>query len=213
MKNRTFINSQGFEVNAPDAPAAAAFATRDYRGNAKDARDKMPLCGLAVPVMLQQTGDTRRYIALDTWQAKTTAAAAASVYVGKQNKNMLRYQCVIETRGASVELHANMIAANGSAPLWYATESGYASPNFANAKWHDKLESVFRFVESATVTVYVTDETGRDTFPPVTVSGNRDVLGRYVKKDENGKTPLLRMIDAVTIDRKGYSNYPKRKKH
>ena len=182
--------------------------TTDYRGNATDARTRERLNGKqAVAVTLTRTGDKTRYISRETWESETTIEQAAKVYTGKSNNNMLRYQCVIETPNPSKELHANMLASNGNTPLWYATANGYCSPSFANARWHDKLTNIFEFVESATITIVITDETTGALFDTVSVSGNRDKLGRFVKKDETGKYPLLVLIDKATERRKGYRNH------
>ena len=188
--------------------------TRDYRANATDARYKVRLIDTDAPAIackLQQTGNVTRYIALDSWLETVKPADVASVIVGKMNKNALYYQCIIDT-DATPEMHANMIAANGNAPLWYATETGYCSPNFANAKWHDKLESVFAMMNSGTVRIIITDAFTGATFDVVTFSGDRNALGRFIKKDETRKSPLLQAIDKATIARKGYSNYPQKKR-
>lgn len=183
--------------------------TTSYRGNATDARTRERLNGKqAVAVTLTRTGNKTRYISRETWEHETTIEQAAKIYTGKSNNNMLRYQCIIETPNASIDLHANMLASNGNTPLWYATANGYCSPSYANFKWHDKLENVFKFIESATVTIIITDElTGKPFGVPVTVAGNRDKLGRFVAKDESGKSALMKLVDKETIKRKGYSNY------
>lgn len=187
--------------------------TCDYRGNAKDARYKRKLDGEpAVACKLQQTGDVARYIAVSTWFETVDAKTAAAVKVGKMNSNGLRYQCFIETKSASIELHANMLAANGNAPLWFATENGYCSPNFANAKWHDKIESVFDMLTAGKITVVITDDETGELFDTVSIAGTKDQLGRFVKKDETGKIPFLVLIDKATEPRKGYLNHPQRKR-
>lgn len=190
-----------------------ATATVDYRSNATDARTKQKLNGVpAIACELQQTGKVTRYISVETWLETVTSEYAATIHVGKMNANRLRYQCIIETKSASKELHANMIAANGNAPLWYATETGYCSPSFANAKWHDKLASIFEMLDAGKVTVIITDADTNAPFDTVTIAGNRNELGRFVKRDETGKTPLLVLIDEVTERRKGYRNHPQRKR-
>lgn len=190
-----------------------ATATINYRSNATDARTKCKLNGSpAIACELQQTGKVTRYISVNSWLETVTPEYAATVHVGKMNNNRLRYQCIIETKNASKELHANMIAANGNAPLWYATETGYCSPSFANAKWHDKLASIFEMLDAAKVTVIITDADTGAVFDTVNVSGNRNELGRFVKRDETGKTPLLVLIDKATEPRKGYRNHPQRKR-
>lgn len=183
--------------------------TTNYRSNATDARTKQRLNGSpAVACKLQQTGGKTRYLSRETWETTYTPTQAAETVVGKSNNNALTYQCVIECK-REFNLHANTIAANGSRPLWYATETGYCSPTFRNAKWHDRLDSIFKMLDAGKVAIIIRDEDTGEIFDTVHVAGNRDELGRFVKRNERGKTPLLMLIDEVTERRKGYRNYPK----
>lgn len=170
-----------------------AIHTTPENGNAKDARTKEPIgYRTAVRVFVPQTV-AARYFLPETWAERTPLNDCRAVVVGKSTKQQLRYFV-----SGSVEmgdaLHAALIAANGSQPVWFATEDGFASPTYRNMKWHDRLNLIEEGTTKGTLTVEITTEDGREVDTLTIKWGKRDELGRFIKKDERGKSLLLKMV-------------------
>lgn len=177
------------------------------RGNAKDARTGEHIARRdAYQVLLPQTDDKPRYFLPETWLERVTPEQAAETRVGKTNHNHLRYQVIADVAEDDA-LHAALIGRNGSQPVWFATASGYCSPSYANANWHKRLDLFEERCNKGNIQVLITTETGYVLDTIALRWGNRDELGRFIRKDEQGKSKLLRLIDEATAKYKGYSNY------
>ena len=177
------------------------------RGNAKDARTGEPIAHRdAYRVFLPQTNDKPRYFLPEMWLERVTPEKAAETRVGKTNHNRLRYQVIADVAEDDA-LHAALIGRNGSQPVWFATANGYCSPSYANANWHKRLNLFEKRCSKGNIQVLITTETGYVLDTIALRWGNRDELGRFIRKDEQGKSKLLRLIDEATAKYKGYSNY------
>ena len=177
------------------------------RGNAKDARTGELIAHRdAYRVLLPQTNDKPRYFLPEMWLERVTPEKAAETRVGKTNHNNLRYQVIADVAEDDA-LHAALIGRNGSQPVWFATAKGYCSPSYGNANWHKRLDLFEERCSKGNIQVLITTEMGYVLETIALRWGNRDELGRFIRKDEQGKSKLLRLIDEATAKYKGYSNY------
>lgn len=126
-----------------------------------------------------------------------TVSEVAAEVIGSETLDNLDYSVEVRcSEGAMLDLLPHLLYTHrGRVPQWLPTATGFASPTYRNAEFHDRLTTLAERLDAAVV--IVTISRNGHVLETVRVKwASRDERGRYVSKSRRDDD-LFNQIDAA----------------